>query len=216
MATPPSRGLPQTMPTQRKTSTAAHQDHHRGLEGGIQSAAAWPTAGTATVPSSQQSQAPPHLGRPLAPPRCPAASATALACRHSPTVSCTGPDEPGRAEGQARAPGAPPPSRGRASAADATPRSSSGPETPRRRTTTKDPRRRRQSFYAAAARGRRPRHRHRCQGFARRVLWQWRTGRGEGESGRRRWSPPCRLGLGNAGAERFIDSAFGLASFFLK
>jgi hypothetical protein len=62
MATPSPRGSPQTVSEHRKTSTTAHQDHHRGLEGGIQSTAAWPTAGTAMLPGNRQSGAPPRLG----------------------------------------------------------------------------------------------------------------------------------------------------------
>jgi hypothetical protein len=35
MTTPPSRGMSQTSPEQRKASTTAYQDHHWGLEGVI-------------------------------------------------------------------------------------------------------------------------------------------------------------------------------------
>jgi hypothetical protein len=45
--------------------------------------------------------------------------------------------------------------------------------------------------------------RHHHQGFARRVLWRRREDENKGRSrGWRRTSPPCRLGLGDAGARR--------------
>jgi hypothetical protein len=95
--TPPPRGLPQTSPEQRKTPTTAHQDHHRGPEGGIRPTAAWPTTGTTTVPGSGRRRHHRAWGsrwhrrgaQQLAP------GATALAHRGSPTI---GPPRPRWAE----------------------------------------------------------------------------------------------------------------------